>query len=244
MAAPTVAPSCGVYFWRCFSDGREEMGGFHNFRHTWQMGRFMLEVLEGCDEIEVSPLPPIGGVEDDREGSMVSYLVVTERDPNGEASKGRRFTVKMMGATFEEATRLGKLHTDIRLPFSEDHWRRAAQGRPPRSYDAYENGDDDSVHPAYRSGNTVPQEGRRPRRERAATEGTPKPARDRTAAPRASRDGLRALTEICAEQGVKAGDVRAVLRSMKIEKPDAGWAWAPDSVPDYVAKAIKKAKEK
>lgn len=247
VAAPAVLPEAGMYFWRCYSDGREELGGYHNFRHTWQMGRFLLEVLEGCEEIEPGPLPMLGGIEDERAGGMVSYLVVTERDADGSASKGRRFKAKLMGASFEEAIRLGQLHTDIRLPYHEDGWRRAAQGRPPRSYDAWEAGDDDSTHFLYKKpggGTPAPETGRRSRRGgTAAPSPRPEPTERRERAPRASRDGLTTLTSICAEQGVEAGDVRAALRGMKIEKPASGWAW-DGPVPDYVAKAIKVAKEK
>ena len=236
VAAPTVLPTCGLYFWRVFGDGREELGGYHNFRHTWQLGRFLLEVLEGCEEIEASPLPAIGNVEDERPGGLLSYLVVTERDPGGEASKGRRFKAKLMGVDFDEAIRLGKMHTDIELPHSEDSWRRAAQGRPPRSQAAWEAGDDDSSMARAPAGETERRK-REPRPEKAPRE--PRAP----SAPRASREGLTSLTSICAEQGIDAGDVRAALRGMKIERPASGWAWE-GTVPDYVAKAIKVAKEK
>jgi len=227
-----------MYFWRVFSDGRKELGGYHNFRHVWQMGRFLLEVLEGAEEIESSPLPVIGGVEDDRPGGLLSYLIVTERDPSGEAAKGRRFEAKLMGASYEDAIRLGQPHTDIRLPYAEDSWRRAAQGRPPRSYAAWEAGEDGSTAQGV-SGHTADREAKRGRSERSSEK-----AERRAATPRASRDGLIALTAICAEQKVEAGDVRAALRGMKIEKPASGWAWETGKVPDYVAKAIKIAKDK
>lgn len=241
VAAPSVLPEAGLYFWRVFGDGREELGGYHNFRHVWQMGRFLLEVLEGAEEIEAGPLPVLGGVEDERPGGILHYLVVTERDPSGEAAKGRRFRAKLMGADFEEAIKLGKLHTDIQLPYSEDGWRRSAQGRPPRSFAAWEAGDDGPSLARDPAGGGSPREDRRARREAARER--PAPTERRAATPRPSRDGLVALTAICAEQGVEAGDVRAALRGMKIDKPEQGWSWN-GAVPDYVAKAIKTVKEK
>lgn len=47
----------------------------------------------------------------------------------------------------------------------------------------------------------------------------------RAAPPRASREGLVTVGQICAELGVDARDARAALRRQKIEQPEAGWAW-------------------
>lgn len=53
--------------------------------------------------------------------------------------------------------------------------------------------------------------------------------------PRVDRSGLVSIGDIAEELKVLPRDARAALRSLKIEKPDAGWAW-----PDDEAQKIKK----
>lgn len=48
--------------------------------------------------------------------------------------------------------------------------------------------------------------------------------------PRESRDGLVTVAEIAATLGVEPREARQALRSLKIEKPAAGWAWPPAQV--------------
>jgi len=64
----------------------------------------------------------------------------------------------------------------------------------------------------------------RPLGDEARTE----PHAARTTAPRASRDGLVSMAQICARVGIEPRDGRAALRRARIDKPDAGWAWAAD----------------
>lgn len=237
-SSPQVPPTVNFYFMRQFMDGRLETPGMVvNFLHKWQAGVFLREVLEGAEDIEHGPLPEIGGQEDEREGSSLHYMIVTERDSNGEAVRARRFVGKVMGATFEELMKRSEAHTDIRLPYSMDHMRRAAIGMGMRSPEAYAAGNEAAA--------PVPQDAgltKREQREKRKAERAARPPKEERA-PRPSREGLTSLTSICAGEGVEPGDVRAALRGMKIEKPEAGWAWAGE-VPAYVAKAIKLAKEK
>jgi hypothetical protein len=52
-------------------------------------------------------------------------------------------------------------------------------------------------------------------------ERAPRPER----APKPSRDGLVSVGDIAKELGVEPREARGVLRSLKLPKPDAGWAW-------------------
>lgn len=228
-ASPTIPPTVNFYYMRKFADGTYDVpGSCVVFLHAWQAGVFLRELLEDAEEVEPGPLrQTFPGISDGRVGSSLDYLIPTERDEEGVVTKGRRFECSLLGVTYEEALELAEEHEDSRVPFALDSQRRSALGMRPRSYAAWENGDDAS------SVQLAP-----PKAEKQKREKREKVER----APRASRDGLTSLTSICAEEKVEASDVRAVLRQMKIEKPATGWAW--ETVPDYVAKAIKKAKEK
>lgn len=53
------------------------------------------------------------------------------------------------------------------------------------------------------------------------TKRDPKPER----APRPVRDGLVSVGTIAQELGLNPREARGILRSLKLSKPDAGWAW-------------------
>lgn len=52
------------------------------------------------------------------------------------------------------------------------------------------------------------------------------------------KSGLVTVGDIAEQMGIEARDARAALRKKKVEKPDVGWAWAPDKVED-IKKVIK-----
>ena len=56
----------------------------------------------------------------------------------------------------------------------------------------------------------------------------PSPPRSEPRAPRPSKDGLVTIATIAQDIGLDPREARAALRALKIEKPDAGWAWPSD----------------
>lgn len=77
--------------------------------------------------------------------------------------------------------------------------------------------------------------------ERLTVEGTlapvkksPKPERT----PRPSRDGLVAVGDIAKQLGIEPREARGILRSLKLPKPEAGWAW-PAAEAEKIAAQIK-----
>lgn len=62
--------------------------------------------------------------------------------------------------------------------------------------------------------------------------------------PRASKDGLTTLAEICTTLKIDPRDARAALRAAKIDKPDAGWAWANAKAAPDIEAIVKKWRKK
>lgn len=54
--------------------------------------------------------------------------------------------------------------------------------------------------------------------------------------PRPSRDGLVSISDIAKELGLIPREARAVLRAIKMVKPEVGWAWKKDDVADVKKK--------
>lgn len=68
-----------------------------------------------------------------------------------------------------------------------------------------------------------------------------KEVKERT--PRVSREGLVSIGDICTELGIDPRDARKVLRAKKMEKPDAGWAWATKEAAEVKAMIKKELKK-
>lgn len=60
--------------------------------------------------------------------------------------------------------------------------------------------------------------------------------------PRASKEGLVTVGDIAERLKMDAREARGILRTLKVEKPDAGWAW-PDKEADAIAERIEKARK-
>lgn len=71
-----------------------------------------------------------------------------------------------------------------------------------------------------------------PRKTRVRRQRAPEDAKQ----PRSKRDGLTPIATIAAELSLDPSKVRAKLRKLGIEKPAAGWNWAPDEVPALLEK--------
>ena len=54
---------------------------------------------------------------------------------------------------------------------------------------------------------------------------------------RVDKSGLITIGSIAEELGIDAGEARKILRSKKVEKPEAGWAWSEDEV-DSIKKLL------
>lgn len=77
-----------------------------------------------------------------------------------------------------------------------------------------------------------------------------KPARERRekpeAAPKKPRvdtSGMVTANDIAKKLGVEGREVRGVLRALKLEKPEYGWAWPKKEAADIEAKIVKGLKE-
>lgn len=57
--------------------------------------------------------------------------------------------------------------------------------------------------------------------------------------PRASRDGLVSIGDICEEMGWEPREARGIMRQLEWEKPAAGWAW-PKKEAEEVKRKLKK----
>lgn len=61
-------------------------------------------------------------------------------------------------------------------------------------------------------------------------------------APRASRDGLVTVGQICERLKVEPREGRSILRRQKVDQPDAGWAWPADEAAKIEALIAKHAR--
>lgn len=195
-ASPNHPPEVNFYFARLIGDTPQEMRVV-NFATKWQAGVYLRSFLEDGELLEC---------EDVHRRSNIRYLVVTERDAQGLPMKGKKFMASIVGATYAEVMEASKDRTDVQLPWEVDNWRRMARGEKSRGYQAWCAGRED----------LEPKVEGAPRERVARAAGTP----------RASREGLITLANLCKEEGVEASDVRAALRKKKVEKPAAGWAFA------------------
>jgi hypothetical protein len=62
--------------------------------------------------------------------------------------------------------------------------------------------------------------------------------------PRASKDGMIQLADVCKELGIEPSHARAALRDAKVPKPEGGWVWkSKEDVPD-IKKLVDKRRKK
>lgn len=217
-AAPTHPGKIGLYYGRWIG-GAVQNVHYCNWMSEWQAGVFLRRLLDEAELLEQWPddNPPAG--------TQFTFLVVTEKDAQGEPMKSRTIWGRLVGVTFDEAMEASEKKADEELPYVENMTLNAVMGYGFTSR-----------REVYRAPNTATPEPRRERKERAPS--TPRPR----------GDNVTTLQELCADEKVEPKDVRGLLRKRGIEKPDGGWAWpkGDDRIGGImdVIKAVKRGEKK